>query len=82
VERPVAVDPPPRAAALALRLRVRVLLSLLAGILGGLSFPPFPCAPLAFVALVPILIALRGATTAQALLFGWACPFGKRACGV
>jgi apolipoprotein N-acyltransferase len=43
----------------------------LSGCLYGLSFPPASLRPLAFVCLVPFLVALRGVGAGQALLLGF-----------
>ena len=71
---------PPAAAGLIPRLRqadawVNMLLAILSGVLAGLAFPPFELWPLAWVALVPLLIALRRTSALRfagylALLFG------------
>jgi apolipoprotein N-acyltransferase len=54
---------------------VNIFLAVLSGVLAGLAFPPFELWPLAWVALVPLLIALRRTTALRfagylALLFG------------
>ncbi|MBK5254900.1 MAG: apolipoprotein N-acyltransferase [Vicinamibacteria bacterium] len=51
-------------------LNRRLLLSALSGILLGLSFPKMSLAPVAFVALVPLLVALSGASPRVGLLCG------------
>ena len=54
---------------------LNILLAILSGVLAGLAFPPFELWPLAWVALVPLLIALRRTSAVRfagylALLFG------------
>ncbi|MHB0938261.1 MAG: apolipoprotein N-acyltransferase [Armatimonadota bacterium] len=54
---------------------VNIALAVLSGVLTGLAFPPFELWPLAWVALVPLLVALRRTTQWRfagylALLFG------------
>ena len=54
---------------------LNILLAILSGVLAGLAFPPFELWPLAWVALVPLLIALRRTSKLRfagylALLFG------------
>jgi len=44
---------------------------LLSAALSGLAFPPHGLAPLAFVGLVPFLLALRGASVARAAGLAW-----------
>jgi apolipoprotein N-acyltransferase len=44
---------------------------LLSAALSGLAFPPHGLAPLAFVGLVPFLLALRGASAARAAGLAW-----------
>jgi len=56
---------------------VNIILAILAGIFAGLTFPPFEWWPLAWVALVPLFIALRRTSAVRAagylaLLFGLA----------
>ncbi len=50
-------------------------LSVLSGVLYFLAFPGIDLWPLAFVALVPLILALRGQTPRRALLFGWLSGF-------
>lgn len=61
-------------------LRVRVGLSLGAGILASLAFPPASLRPVAFFTLVPFLLALRGATARDGAVAGAA--FGMAFIGV
>jgi len=54
---------------------VNIVLAILSGVLAGLAFSPFELWPLAWIALVPLLIALRRASALRfagylALLFG------------
>ena len=52
-----------------------VLLTTTSGILYGISFPPFALRPLAWISLVPLLLAIRSGSLRRALLLGalWAC---------
>ena len=54
-----------------MRLSVRWLLMLLSAGLYGLSFPPYGSAALAWVALVPLFLALDGLGVGGALLLSW-----------
>lgn len=49
----------------------RVLLALLSGVLVALGLPGFGFYPLVWVALVPLVLAIRGMKPKQAFLFGW-----------
>ena len=51
------------------------LLTVASGILYGISFPPLALRPLAWISLVPLLIAIRAGSVRRALLLGalWAC---------
>lgn len=49
----------------------RVALTLASGLLYGLCFPPHDLSALAWLALVPFLLALRGASVRVALGLGW-----------
>src|SRR5580704_14820845 len=68
-ERPA---PPSRRA---LPARVAYPLAVLCGFLYFLAFPGKDVWPLAFVALVPLIVALRGQTPRRALGLGWAAGF-------
>lgn len=48
-----------------------VISALFAALLAWLAFPPAGLGPLAWVALVPLLLALRGASPMRAALLGW-----------
>src|SRR5690349_2934254 len=50
-------------------------LAVLSGVLYFLAFPGIDLWPLSFVALVPLILALRGQTPKHALLFGWLSGF-------
>jgi apolipoprotein N-acyltransferase len=50
-------------------------LAVLSGVLYFLAFPGIDLWPLAFVALVPLILALRGQTPKRALFFGWLSGF-------
>src|SRR6476620_8131466 len=56
-------------------------LAALAGLLSILSFPGAGLWPLAFFSIVPLLIALEGATPRRSLLLGWSSGFTGNACG-
>lgn len=62
------------------RLRVRVPAALAAGLLATLAFPPLDRGAFAFVALVPLLVALRGASARDGAVAGAA--FGLAFMGV
>ncbi|MFE8600872.1 apolipoprotein N-acyltransferase [Archangium violaceum] len=55
--------------------RTRVLQALISAALLALAAPPLDIWPLALVALVPLLLALRDATPMQALAPAWLCGF-------
>src|SRR2546429_6796267 len=48
-----------------------LLATLVSAVLYGLSFPPAALRPLAWVALVPLLVALRRASTGVAIFLAW-----------
>lgn len=52
-------------------LATRVLLTLASGLLYGLAFPPHGIAPVAWIALAPFFVALRGSGWKTALGLGW-----------
>jgi apolipoprotein N-acyltransferase len=54
-----------------MRLRTAVLAALASAVLYGLAFPPARLRPLAWVALVPLLVALRGVPLRTALGLAW-----------
>lgn len=56
-------------------------LAVLTGLLYFLAFPGVNLWPLAFVALVPLIVALRGQTPRRALGLGWAAGFTMTMCG-
>jgi apolipoprotein N-acyltransferase len=56
-------------------------LAALAGLLSILSFPGAGLWPLAFFSIVPLLIALEGATPRRAVLLGWIAGFTGNAFG-
>ncbi|MBI3783880.1 MAG: apolipoprotein N-acyltransferase [Deltaproteobacteria bacterium] len=51
--------------------RAAIVFALLSAGLYWLAFPPADAGPLAFVALVPLLLAIRGRSVGQAFLLGW-----------
>jgi apolipoprotein N-acyltransferase len=54
------------------RSRMRpFFLAALSGVLGALCFPTYSLWPLVFVALVPLLLAVAGASRRRAFLLGW-----------
>ncbi len=55
--------------------RVATLLSFVSGLLYFLAFPGIDVWPLSFVALVPLLVALRGQAPRRALWLGWLSGF-------
>jgi apolipoprotein N-acyltransferase len=54
---------------------------LLSGFLYFLAFPGVDCWPLAFLALVPLIVALEGQTPRRALLLGWVAGLTMTTCG-
>lgn len=64
-----------------LALRVAYPLSFLSGILYWLAFPGVDCWPLAFVALVPLLLALAGQRPKHGFWLGWTAGFGMTVTG-
>ena len=50
---------------------VRIAATAVSAVAMGAAFPPTSLAPLAWIALVPFLLALRGAGFVTALLLGW-----------
>ena len=50
---------------------VNITLAILSGILGFMAFPPFGYAVLAWVCLVPLLIAVRSCTVKEAFLYSY-----------
>lgn len=72
-----AALPPSRfaAAAGALAARPAYALALLSGFLYFLAFPGIDVWPLSFVALCPLIVALRGQTAKRALGLGWLAGF-------
>lgn len=59
----------------ALPPRIAFPFAVLSGLLYFLAFPGMDMWPLAFVALVPLIIALRGQPPKRALLLGWTAGF-------
>jgi apolipoprotein N-acyltransferase len=72
---------PDAAAPRALPTRVAYALAVLCGLLYFVAFPGVDVWPLAFVALAPLVIALRGQTPRRALGLGWAAGFTMTMCG-
>ena len=56
-------------------LATALLLTAVSGVLYGVAFPPLALRPLAWIALVPWLVAIRRGSLARALLLGalWSC---------
>ena len=71
----VAAPGPFAASPLALAARPAYALALLSGFLYFLAFPGIDIWPLSFVALVPLIVALRGQTAKRALGLGWLAGF-------
>lgn len=67
--------------ALPVSRRNGALLSLLSGLLYFVAFPGVDVWPLAFVALVPLIVAVRGQTPRRAALMGWVAGFTMTMCG-
>ena len=57
------------------------LAAIMCGILYFLAFPGVDLWPLAFVALVPLIVALRGQTPRRAFGLGWVAGFTMTMCG-
>jgi apolipoprotein N-acyltransferase len=66
---------PERAVSLPVRARVAYALAVATGLLYFLSFPGLDLWPLAFVALVPLRIALEGQSVRRATALGWVAGF-------
>ena len=58
-----------------LSLRATALMSVASGLLYFLAFPGVDAWPLSFVALVPLIVALRGQTPKRAWFIGWLAGF-------
>ena len=56
-------------------------LALLSGLLYFLAFPGVDLWPLAFVAWVPLIVALRGQTPRTGAALGWTAGFTMTMCG-
>jgi apolipoprotein N-acyltransferase len=56
-------------------------LALLSGFLYFLAFPGVDIWPLAFVALIPLIVALRGQSVRRATALGWTAGFTMTMCG-
>ena len=78
---PAAPVTPPSTVGRPLPARVAYPLAVLCGFLYFLAFPGIDVWPLAFVALVPLIVALRGQTPRRALGLGWAAGFTMTMCG-
>jgi apolipoprotein N-acyltransferase len=61
--------------------RVAYPLAVLCGVLYFLAFPGMNLWPLAFVAVAPLVVALRGQTPRRALGLGWTAGFTMTMCG-
>ncbi len=61
--------------------RPATALAALSGFLYFLAFPGIDIWPLAFVALVPLIVALRGQTARRATWLGWVAGFVMTMCG-
>ena len=60
----------------------RLVASAIGGLLLTLAFPPYDVAPLAFVALIPLLWAWRDASPGWAAAYGFAFGFAFFACSM
>src|SRR5271170_3179665 len=81
---PGAVHPPsalPAPLPAPLPARVAYPLAVLCGFLYFLAFPGMNLWPLAFVAIAPLIVALRGQAPRRALGLGWAAGFTMTMCG-
>jgi apolipoprotein N-acyltransferase len=65
----------------ALPVQIAYPLAVLCGFLYFLAFPGVDIWPLSFVALAPLVVALRGQTPRRALGLGWAAGFTMTMCG-
>jgi|HubBroStandDraft_6_1064221.scaffolds.fasta_scaffold81687_2 apolipoprotein N-acyltransferase len=72
---PAAKTAEPRRSRLPLPAKVAYLLAFLCGFLYFLAFPGMNLWPLSFVALAPLVVALRGQTPRRALGLGWLAGF-------
>src|SRR3954467_2859142 len=78
---PPPATPAPAPTSLILPTRPAYLLAFLTGFLSFLAFPGIDLWPLSFVALVPLILALRGQTPRRALGLGWLAGFTMTMCG-
>ncbi|MFT3766215.1 MAG: apolipoprotein N-acyltransferase [Minicystis sp.] len=76
-----AKAPGPQPAPYALPAKIAYPLAVLCGFLYFLAFPGVDVWPLAFVALAPLFVALRGQTPRRALGLGWTAGFTMTMCG-
>src|SRR3954467_14224692 len=72
---PPPATPAPAPTSLILPTRPAYLLAFLTGFLYFLAFPGIDIWPLSLVALVPLILALRGQTPRRALGLGWTAGF-------
>lgn len=78
---PSAAEDPPKTAIFPLKKRVAHGLALLSGLLYFLAFPGIDLWPLGFVALVPLIVALRGQSARTGAALGWTAGFTMTMCG-
>ena len=78
-----AAAAPPKATetSAALPTRSAYAAAVLCGFLYFLAFPGIEFWPLSFVALLPLIVALRGQTPRRAFGLGWAAGFTMTMCG-
>ncbi|MGE3671321.1 MAG: apolipoprotein N-acyltransferase [Polyangiaceae bacterium] len=73
--KPAASKPAPPSLGPALPGKVAYPLAILSGVLYFLAFPGIDLWPLAFVALVPLIVAMRNQPTRRAMGLGWMAGF-------
>jgi apolipoprotein N-acyltransferase len=76
-----ATTPEPLPGVTPLPAKIAYPLAVLCGFLYFLAFPGVDLWPLSFVALVPLIVALRGQTPRRALGLGWMAGFTMTMCG-
>jgi len=79
--KPASDEPKPVAASFALPTWAAYGAAVLCGFLYFLAFPGVELWPLAFVALIPLIVALRGQTPRRGFGLGWAAGFTMTMCG-
>ncbi len=80
-EAPTALSRDPQSSLFPLSARLAFPAAVLSGFLYFLAFPGMDVWPLSFVALVPLIVALRGQSPRRGLLLGWLAGLTMTMCG-